>query len=343
MRTRRIIITLFLALAAATALVACGSTKQKDVPAGSIAIVGDEPITIATYDALMAQAEAQYKSAGKSFPAVGSKSYQTLKDKAIAYLVRRSAIIQQATKMGVKVTDAEVNKQITQVITQQFKGSQEKFQAELKKENVTEEQLKTRIRENLIDNAAYSTLTKNVTVSSSEIKDYYKAHKSSYQKDESRSVSHILLKTKAKADSVYQQLMRPGADFAKLAKENSIDTSTKASGGKLGILEKKTLTKSFADVLFGKLKTGAFSKPVKTTYGWHIILATGPIVKPHLQSLSEVSDTIRQTLLTTAQNKATSDWVAKAEKFAADNTNYATNYKPTMTTTSSTVATTTTP
>jgi foldase protein PrsA len=341
MRTRRIILTLFLALAAVTALTACGSAKQKEVPAGAVAIVGDQTISVADFDSLMWQAKLQYQASKKSFPAVGSKSYQTLKDEAIASLVKRSAVIQQALKMGIKVSDAQVSAKLAEVIKTNFSGSQSKFQAELKKEHLTEQQVRARTRENLIDDAAYAALIKNVKVSSGEIKDYYNSHKSSYQKSESRAVSHILLKTKAEADSVYQQL-KAGADFAKLAKKYSIDTNTKASGGVLGSLEKKSLVKSFADVLFGNLKTGSFSKPVKTTYGWHIIMPTGPIVKAHLQTLKEASATIQSTLLSTAQNKAVSDWVAKADKFAADHTSYAESYKPTTTTSASTVATTTT-
>jgi foldase protein PrsA len=340
MRTRRLILSLFLALVAATALTACGSAKKNDVPANAIAIVGDRPITTAEFDSLIAQAKAQYQAAKKSFPAVGSKSYQTLKDQAVAYLVKRSAIAQLAAKIPVKVTDAQVNANLTQVITQQFKGSQAKFQAELAKEHLSEQQVKARIRDNLLNQAAYTALIKNVNVSSGEVKDYYNAHKSSYQVGVSRTASHILVKTKATADNVYRQL-KAGADFAKLAKKYSTD-STKSSGGKLGTVEQKKLVKPFADVLFGKLKTGTFSKPVKTSYGWHIILPTGPIVKAHLQSLKEVTTTIRQTLLTTKQNTTVSAWVKKADKFAADNTNYAANYKPTTTTSSSTVGTSTT-
>jgi len=130
-------------------------------------------------------------------------------------------------------------------------------------------------------------------------------------------------------------------DFAKLAKKYSID-GTKAVGGKLGVMEQKSLVKPFADVLFGNLKTGTFSKPVKTSFGWHIILPTGPIVKAHLQSLKDVSAKIRETLLAPKQNEAVTNWVKKAEKFATDNTSYAANYKPTTTTSSSTVGTTTT-
>ncbi len=342
MRTRRLILSLLLALVATTALAACGSSKQKEVPAGAVAIVGNVPITVAEFNSLMDQAKAQYLAAKKPFPAVGSKSYQTLKDQAIAYLVHRSAIIQQATRIGVKVTDAQVNANVAQVIKQQFGGSKAKYEAALAKEHLTEQQLKARIRENLIDQAAYAELIKNVSVSSSEIKDYYNSHKSSYEIGESRPVSHILVKTKAQADNIYKQL-QGGANFATLAKKYSIDTASKVSGGKLGVMEQKKLVKPFADVLFSDLKTGTYSKPVKTSFGWHIILPTGPIAKAHLRSLKEATPTIRQTLLSTTQSKAVQDWVAKADKFAAANTNYAPNYKPTTTTSSSTVATTTTP
>jgi parvulin-like peptidyl-prolyl isomerase len=290
----------------------------------------------------MSQAEAQYTSAGKTFPAVGSKSYQALKDKAVAYLVQRSAIIQQAEKLGVEVTEAEVNSNLKQLITQQFKGSKAKYQAEVKKEKLTEQQVKVSLRDNLIDQRvqAHLELTESATISSKEIKDYYNSHKSAYEVGTSRAVSHILVKTKAQADDIYRQL-KAGANFAKLAKKYSTDTGSKSSGGKLGSMEEKKLIKPFAKVLFGSLKTGTFSKPVHTTYGWHIILPTGPIMKAHLQSLSEVTTAIRQSLLTTKLSTEVQAWVKKADKYAADNTNYAASYKPT-TTSSSTVSTTTT-
>ncbi|MGA9761510.1 MAG: peptidylprolyl isomerase [Gaiellaceae bacterium] len=342
MRTRRLILFLVLALVAGTLLAACGSAKKNDVPAGAVAIVGNQPITTAQFDALMAQAKQQYTQNKKTFPAVGSKDYQTLKDQAVAYLVRKSAIIQQATKMGVKVSDAEVANSLKQTVAQQYGGSQKKFDAALAKDHVTQAQATQLVRENLIDQAAYAALVKNVVVSQSEIKDYYNAHKSSYQVGLSREVSHILVKTKAQADSIYQQL-KAGGNFAKLAKKYSTDTTTKSKGGALGAMEQKKLVKPFADVLFSNLKTNTFSKPVKSSFGWHIILPTGPIVKAHLQPLKDVSATIRQTLLTSKQSAAVSDWVKKAEKYAADNTNYAASYKPTTTTSSSTVSTTTTP
>jgi parvulin-like peptidyl-prolyl isomerase len=186
-----------------------------------------------------------------------------------------------------------------------------------------------------------SALDASVSVSSSEIKDYYNAHKSTYKVGMSRAVSHILLKTKAQADNVYQQL-KAGGNFAKLAKKYSIDNNTKNVGGKLGSLEKTTtLAKPFAKVLFSDLKTGTFSKPVQTIYGWHIIEPTGPTLKPHLPTLREKTAEIQSTLQSTKQNEVITNWVKKAEKYGVANTSYASDFAPTTTSTS-TVATTTT-
>lgn len=81
---------------------------------------------------------------------------------------------------------------------------------------------------------------------------------------------HILVKDEAKAVELIAQLNK-GGDFAKLAKENSIDPS-KDNGGELGYFTKNMMVKEFGDAAFA-MKEGDFSKtPVKTQFGYHIIL-----------------------------------------------------------------------
>ena len=81
---------------------------------------------------------------------------------------------------------------------------------------------------------------------------------------------HILVKTEAEAKQIIAQLEK-GADFAKLAKEKSIDPAGKDSGGDLGWFTKDQMVPEFANAAFA-LKKGQFTKtPVKTRFGWHII------------------------------------------------------------------------
>jgi foldase protein PrsA len=338
MKTRRIIALLSLAVVAVAVLAACGSKTKRDVPANAIAVVGNQVVLRSQYDTLLAESKSQYAQAKKAFPALGSAGYESIRSGIVNYLVQNAAIDQEAANLGIKVTDADVNTSLQQVIQQKFKGNTAKYRAELAKEHLTEQRLREGLRQQLIGQRVQAQLIQNVKVSKSDIQKYYDGHKTNYKLGESRAVSHILVKTKALADSIYRQL-KAGADFAKLAKKYSTD-STKSSGGSLGVMEKARLVPSFAKALFA-LKTGTFSTPVKTIYGWHIILATGPIKPAHTQTLSQASATIEQTLLSTKQQQAITDWVAKATKYGKDNTTYAAGFEPPKSSTS-TVATTTT-
>jgi parvulin-like peptidyl-prolyl isomerase len=67
---------------------------------------------------------------------------------------------------------------------------------------------------------------------------------------------------------------RSGADFAKLARENSQDYGTAAQGGELGWASKDRWVKPFSDAAF-KARPGEVVGPVRTQFGWHIIKVTG--------------------------------------------------------------------
>lgn len=80
---------------------------------------------------------------------------------------------------------------------------------------------------------------------------------------------HILVKTEDEAKTIKEELDK-GADFAQLAKEKSIDPSTKGKGGDLGFFKWGRMVGPFQEVAF-KLKLGEISQPVKSRFGWHII------------------------------------------------------------------------
>jgi len=73
-----------------------------------------------------------------------------------------------------------------------------------------------------------------------------------------------------KAKAVVERL-RKGEDFAKLANELTEDPSGKKDGGDLGYFTKEEMVPEFATVAF-TLDKGKFSDPVKTQFGWHVIL-----------------------------------------------------------------------
>lgn len=81
--------------------------------------------------------------------------------------------------------------------------------------------------------------------------------------------SHILVKTEDEAKKIIEQL-GSGADFATLAKEKSIDPSSK-KGGDLGWFESSQMVQTFSDAV-ATMNIGTYStKPVQSQFGWHVI------------------------------------------------------------------------
>lgn len=110
-------------------------------------------------------------------------------------------------------------------------------------------------------------------VTDSDVKAYYDAHKNELLVNGQVRASHILVKTEDEAKKISEQLKK-GADFAKIAKEKSIDAGSAKNGGDLGFFSKGQMVPEFDKVAFG-LKPGQISEPVKTQFGYHIIKVTG--------------------------------------------------------------------
>jgi peptidyl-prolyl cis-trans isomerase C len=81
---------------------------------------------------------------------------------------------------------------------------------------------------------------------------------------------HILTKTEQDAKEVITELKK-GAKFTELAEQKSIGPTAK-NGGDLGWFRPDQMVSSFGDAV-KTLKKGTYSQtPVKTQYGWHVIL-----------------------------------------------------------------------
>ena len=85
------------------------------------------------------------------------------------------------------------------------------------------------------------------------------------------NAKHILVKTEDEAKAVIADLKK-GSDFAAIAKDKSNDPGTKATGGDLGWFTKDEMVPEFAEATF-KLQKGQYTEaPIKTQFGYHVIL-----------------------------------------------------------------------
>jgi peptidyl-prolyl cis-trans isomerase D len=116
----------------------------------------------------------------------------------------------------------------------------------------------------------------------SALRGRYEKETARFVASEQRQAAHILVSVDPKADAaawqaaerkatqIAAQAKSPGADFAALARANSDDPGSRASGGDLGWIEKGVMPKPFEDALFA-MQPNQVSAPVKTESGYHII------------------------------------------------------------------------
>ena len=107
---------------------------------------------------------------------------------------------------------------------------------------------------------------------------------------------HILVDDEAKAKEIAKKA-KAGEDFAKLAKENSKDSSE--DGGDLGYFTKEQMVPEFAEAAF-KLDKGQISDPVKTQFGWHVIKVEDKRESP-VPTFEQVQEEIERFLVQKSQ------------------------------------------
>ena len=115
------------------------STK---VPSDAVAIVNGQPISKSQLDQLLNQAKVTYKSQKRAFPKAGSAEYAALQTQAITFLVQRSEFAQEADKMGIKVTDQQVEDRLNQIKKQYFKSDPKAYLKQLAQQGLTDSQVR---------------------------------------------------------------------------------------------------------------------------------------------------------------------------------------------------------
>ncbi len=149
------------------------------------------------------------------------------------------------------------------------------------------------LRSRALHNAYFEKKVVN-TVTDEAIKARYDLEISNTAPEKEVDARHILLKTKEEAMVVIGEL-DAGKDFAELAKVKSTGPSG-ANGGTLGFFSKGQMVPDFETAAFA-LKNGAYTKePVKTQFGWHVILKQDERDKQP-PSFEESKAQIKQALL----------------------------------------------
>jgi len=150
-------------------------------------------------------------------------------------------------------------------------------------------------RELLVNALLERELEQSISPSEEEIKSYYEAHRESFARveDEARAL-HILVANKDEADAIYRRLLR-GEDFATVAKRQSIDMMAQR-GGDTGYFTRAGASPEVARAVFS-MKKGQISKPIPSSFGYHIVKLLDLQPKATIRKLEEVREEIENRLI----------------------------------------------
>jgi len=171
-------------------------------------------------------------------------------------MMEQELIDQQVAKQGIIVTEAEVDAAVNQSIADS--GGVDAFNKYLSSvAGITVEEYRAGQREGMLTQKMIDRVTSNVPMTGEQV-----------------HARHILVNTKAEADSLLAQL-RAGADFAALAQRYSKDTITSAGGGDLGWFPRGGLFDAALEQAAFELQPGQISGVVQSDLGgqtvYHII------------------------------------------------------------------------
>jgi parvulin-like peptidyl-prolyl isomerase len=159
--------------------------------------------------------------------------------------------------------------------------------------------------ENILANVLFRDMSANLKIGDADVQKYYDEHKAEYERVTAR---HILIRTKGSAapaggkkeltdeealekTKALRARIVAGEDFATIAKAESDDTGSGATGGSLNAFGHGQMVPPFEKAAFA-LPVGQVSEPVKSQFGYHLIL----VEKHESKTLDEVRPEIEKKL-----------------------------------------------
>ena len=152
----------------------------------------------------------------------------------------------------------------------------------------------------ILDEIIRKDVNERIILADTDLKKFFEQHKDKFDRKESVTLSHIVVKTEEEAKAVLAQL-RGGAPFSELAKKHSVVASTRESGGVMGTVERGQLDRNLEEVAFS-MPIGQASEPVSTPQGWQIIRVTEKAGASEAK-LEDVKDDVEQFLTETLRRE----------------------------------------
>ncbi|MEJ8325193.1 peptidylprolyl isomerase SurA [Kosakonia sacchari] len=302
------------------AMVANTSFAAPQVVDKVAAVVNNGVVLESDVDGLMQSVKANAGQAGQQLP-----DDATLRHQILERLIMDQIILQMGTKMGVKVTDEQLDAAIAD-IAKQNNMTMDQMRSRLAYDGVNFSTYRNQIRkEMIISEVRNGEVRRRVTVLPQEVEAL--AQQVGNQNDASTelNLSHILIplpenptsdqvnEAESQARSIVEQA-RNGGDFGKLAITYSADQQA-LKGGQMGWGRIQELPSIFAQAL-STAKKGDVIGPIRSGVGFHILKVND--LRGQTQSISVTEVHARHILLKPSPIMSDDQARVKLEQIAAD-------------------------
>ncbi len=239
---------------------------------------------------------------------------EEVKQEFLNRLIERKMMLREAQRRRITVSLQEINKRIEGIRAEHGKELKEVLSGT----GIDFEKWKSDLWENMmIEKLLDREVERRTSVSSGEVRQYYRTHADRFNKPEQVRARQIVVSTEMEAQKALESLEK-GADFAALARDRS--TAPEAErGGDLGYFALGDMPSEF-NVVF-RLPKGGTSGVVKSPYGFHIFKLEDRR-PPGKISLEEASPEIRAILEQEKQEKQFSRWMKELRSRTKFEVNY---------------------
>lgn len=249
----------------AISLAGCNLTGNGKIPEDAVIAVNGKISTVADFNKAFAMAEKSWTELyGESIwtqEIQGKTVKKMLQDQLIDIMVTEKIIAEAVEKTSFKANDQEVQEAYNKFM-EALKKNEKDVQYYTEK-GIDEAYLKQQIVSQMNQEEFKRTIQVEIEKDATKMSEYEKTYPIQVE------ASHILVSDEKKAKELYGKV-KAGEDFAKIAKENSIDTGSAKKGGSLGFFPRGMMVPEFEKVAFA-MKVGEISEPVQSQFGYHII------------------------------------------------------------------------
>lgn len=297
------------ALIFSTALVTvgCSNNSSNIDPSTVLGEVNGQQITLKDVDAeLVAYIDYLKEEHGNDFENKldeNTKVYlNSERATVLNQLIQEKILLKKAEELNLIPKEEDLNKQIEENIKEleEYYGGKEELEDTKKQYGYTDETFKEFIRSQVIQETVVEEVTKDITVSDEEIKKFYDDNKDKYfTQGVGANSKHILFETEEDAKKLKEEIDNKTITFEEAFKkyESNKAENKKPLSEDLGFVEYEQ--ENFdTDFLAGfkKVKDGQVSEPVKSSFGYHIIYASGVTTEPKVTPIDEVKEAIANQL-----------------------------------------------